>query len=60
MGRLCELLLLLRVEHHEEAVVKLRELTDTFFLEWLSTNLKYLVDRDTQFTRLGRVCVCVS
>ena len=56
LGRLCELLLLLHVEHQPEAVGKLRQLTDTFFLEWLCGNLHYLVDHNSQFTKLGKVC----
>lgn len=60
LGRLCELLLLLQVNRQQDAVGKLRELTDSFFQEWLCSNLVYLVDQNSCLTQLGKVSVCGS
>lgn len=55
LGRLCEMLYLLRLDEKQKAVVKLRQLTDTFFVDWLGNNLGYLMDPNCQLTPLGKV-----
>ena len=49
------MLYLLRLHEKQKAVVKLRQLTDTFFVDWLGNNLTYLIESNCQLTPLGRV-----
>lgn len=49
------MLYLLRLDEKQKAVVKLRQLTDTFFVDWLGNNLGYLMEPNCQLTPLGKV-----
>lgn len=53
LGRLCELLFLLALHQQQEAIAKLRQLTDTFFTEWLRKNFNYLLQENSKLSQLG-------